>query len=237
MTPDDVDDLPGTTAIRAHAHGDDETMTAHEPRDRDDTGRTHPAPTAHPVHELVRHRWSTVVFDDRPVPDDVLRSVLAAARWAPSSFNEQPWSYLVARREDGEAFGRMLSTLTEGNRRWAEEAPVLMISLASTVFERNGEENRHAFHDVGQASAQLSLQATALGLSVHQMAGFHPDRVRELYDLPPEVEPVAAMALGYPGDPDEAPEERRERELSPRRRDPLPEFVFEGGWGEPADWL
>lgn len=213
-------------------------MTTRESLDHDpdDTGRSRPAPTDHPVHELVRHRWSTVVFEDRRVPDDVLRSVLAAARWAPSSFNEQPWSYLIARREDGEGFGRMLSTLTEGNRGWAKEAPVLMVSLASTIFERNGEENRHAFHDVGQASAQLSLQATAHGLSVHQMAGFHPDRVRELYDLPDEVEPVAAMALGYPGDPDDAPEERRERELSPRRREPLPEFVFEGRWGEPAEW-
>jgi nitroreductase len=202
----------------------------------DALGRTRPAPADHPVHELVRHRWSTVVFEDRPVPGDVLRSVLEAARWAPSSFNEQPWSYLVARKEDGEAFERMLSTLTEGNRRWAKEAPVLMISLASSVFERNGEANRHAFHDVGQASAQLSLQATALGLSVHQMAGFHPERVRELYGLPDEVEPVAAMALGYPGDPEEASEKRRERELSPRRRDPLPDFVFDGRWGEPADW-
>lgn len=214
-------------------------MTTRSALDREPTAleRTRPAPTDHPVHELIRHRWSTVVYADRPVPEDVLRSVLAAARWAPSSFNEQPWSYLVARREDRERFERMLSTLTEGNRRWASEAPVLMISLARTVFERNGEENRHAFHDVGLASAQLALQATALGLSVHQMAGFRPERVRELYDLPPVVEAVAAMALGYPGDPEEAPEERRERELSPRRREPLDAFVFDDRWGRPADWL
>lgn len=214
-------------------------MTTRDTLDLEETEleRTRPAPTDHPVHELIRRRWSTVVYADRPVPDEVLRTVLAAARWAPSSFNEQPWSYLVARREDETAFRRMLSTLTEGNRGWAGKAPVLMISLARTVFERNGEDNRHAFHDVGLASAQLALQATALGLSLHQMAGFHPERVRELYAVPGEVEPVAAMALGYPGDPDEAPEKRRERELSPRRRKPLAEFVFEDGWGEAADWL
>lgn len=213
-------------------------MTRDAPeQDASELAPARPAPTDHPVHELIRRRWSTVVYADRPVPAEVLRSVLAAARWAPSSFNEQPWSYLVARREDETAFRRMLSTLTEGNRGWAGKAPVLMISLARTVFERNGEHNRHALHDVGLATAQLALQATALGLSLHQMAGFHPERVRELYAVPGEVEPVAAMALGYPGDPEDAPEDRRERELSPRRRKPLAEFVFEGGWGDAADWL
>ena len=114
---------------------------------------------------------------------------------------------------------------------------MLMVTLAKTSFDRNGRANDHAWHDVGQAAAHLSLEAAARGLSVHQMAGFDADRVRELYDVPEGVEPVAALALGRPGDPDELPEDLRERELSPRTRDPLEETVFGGRWGEPAEWL
>ncbi len=191
-----------------------------------------PAVTQYPIHEFLRRRWSPRAFADRRVEPDTLRSLLEAARWAPSSNNEQPWSFIVATKDDQAEHGRLLSCLVEGNSLWAQWAPVLMASVARMSFEEGGESNRHAFHDVGQAVADLCVQATALGLAVHQMAGFHPDRVRELYGVPKEYEPVAAIAIGYPGDPEILPERLRKRELAPRERKPLTAFVFSGRWGQ-----
>ncbi len=194
------------------------------------------APPDFPIHDLLRRRWSPRAFSDRLVEPEKLRSLLEAARWAPSSFNEQPWAYLVATRNDPEEYARLLSVLVEGNIAWAHRAPVLMLSLAKLNFERNGKPNRHAFHDVGLASANLVTQATALGLAVHQMAGFQVEKARELYGIPAGWEPVAAIALGYPGETDSLPEPIRQRELAPRTRKPLEQFVFTGRWGQPW-WL
>ena len=191
-----------------------------------------PAETRYPIHDLLKRRWSPRAFSERPVERDTLRSLLEAARWAPSSSNEQPWNFIVATKDDQAEHGRLLSCLVEGNRLWAQHAPVLMVSVARVSFEEDGKPNRHAYYDVGQAVADLSVQATALGLMVHQMAGFHPDKVRELYGVPKEFEPVAAIALGYPGDPQSLPEKLRKRELASRERKPLAEFVFTGRWGQ-----
>ncbi len=196
-----------------------------------------PAVTQYPIHDLLRKRWSPRAFSDRRVEPDRLRSLLEAARWAPSSNNEQPWSFIVATKENEAEHGRLLGCLMEGNVPWAQHAPVLMVSVARKSFEENGTPNRHAFHDVGQAVADLSVQATALGLVVHQMAGFHPDKVSELYGIPKEFEPVAAIALGYPGDPDTLPERYKQRELAPRERKPLTEFVYAGRWGKASPLL
>ena len=191
-----------------------------------------PAETQYPIHDLLKRRWSPRAFSDRPVEPDRLRSLLEAARWAPSSSNEQPWSFLVATKDEQAEYGRLLSCLVEGNSLWAQRAPMLMVSVARMSFEEGGEPNRHAYYDVGQAVADLSVQATALGLMVHQMAGFHPDKVRELYGVPKEFEPVAAIALGYPGDPQSLPEKLKQRELAPRERKPIAQFVFTGRWGK-----
>ena len=190
-----------------------------------------PAKTQYPIHDLLRRRWSPRAFSDRRVDPAIMRSLLEAARWAPSSYNEQPWSFIVATRDDPVEFGRLLSCLVEGNIQWAQHAPVLMVSVARLYFEDDGKPNRHAFHDVGLAVANLIVQATALGLVVHQMAGIFPDKIRELYGIPEGYEAVAGIALGYPGDPQSLPEELRKRELAPRERKPLTEFVFSGRWG------
>ncbi len=195
------------------------------------------AKTEFPVHDLIRLRWSPRAFSDRPVDPEKLRSLFEAARWAPSSFNEQPWAYLMATREDPEGFARLLSVLMEGNIAWAQHAPVLMLSVAKLNFERNAKPNRHAFHDVGLATANLIVQATAMGLYVHQMAGFHAEKARELFAIPEGWEPVAAIALGYPGEPDSLPASLRDRELAPRTRKPLKEFVFTRRWGQTAPAL
>ncbi len=191
-----------------------------------------PAETKYPIHELLRQRWSPRAFSDRMVEPENLRSLLEASRWAPSSYNEQPWNFIMATKEDRTEYDRLLSCLTETNILWAQKAPVLMVSVAKLHFTETGQPNRHAFHDVGLASENLAIQATSMGLFVHMMAGFYPDKVRELFKIPEGYEPVAAIALGYPGDPQTLPERLRERELTPRRRKLLQEFVFTGQWGK-----
>ncbi|HXF91696.1 MAG TPA: nitroreductase family protein [Nitrospiraceae bacterium] len=190
-----------------------------------------PADTAHPIHDLLKRRWSPRAFSDKPVEPETLCRLWEAARWAPSCFNDQPWYFLVATKQDRADYDRMLGCLNEGNAVWARHAPVLMISVARTTFQHDGGPNRHALHDVGQAVAGLTLQATALGLFVHQMAGFFPEKVRQAYAVPEGFEPVAAIALGYPGDPALLPEKLRQREVAPRSRRPLEDFVFSGQWG------
>ena len=194
----------------------------------------HAARSESPVHDLIRRRRSPRAFADRAVEPEKLRSLLEAARWAPSSFNEQPWAYLVATRENPGEFARLLSVLMEGNRGWAQKAPVLMLSVAKLRFDRNGNLNRHAFHDVGLATASLVTQATAMGLSAHQMAGFDGEKAREVFGIPGGWEPVTAIALGYPGDASALPGRLRDLELAPRTRKPLEEFVFTGRWGQPS---
>jgi nitroreductase len=190
-----------------------------------------PADVQYPIHELLARRWSPRAFADRPVEPALLRSVWEAARWAPSSANEQPWSFLVATKDDPEEFTRMLDCLVEANQIWARQAPVLMVSVAAKIGSDN-HVNPHAWHDVGQAVACLTVQATALGLCVHQMAGIFPDKIRLCYQIPDTHEPVTALALGYPGRPEQLPEPLRQRELAPRTRKPLGEFIFAGRWGQ-----
>ena len=191
-----------------------------------------PAPADYPIHDLLRRRWSPRAFADQAVEPEKLRSLFEAARWAPSSFNEQPWAFVVATKENPEDQGLLLSCLIEGNQRWAQRAPVLVVSVAKLNFEKTGDPNRHAFHDVGLATGNLLVQATALGLVVHQMAGFFPERVRELYRVPEGFEPATAIAIGYPAEAASLPESLRERELAPRKRKSIGSFVFQGRWGE-----
>src|SRR5437667_9400721 len=154
-----------------------------------------PAPTDHPIEEILRRRWSPRAFSDRIVEPEKLQSLFEAARWAPSSFNEQPWYFIVATKQKLEAHVRLLSCLTEKNQQWARQAPVLMVSVAKLNFEKTGKPNRHAFHDVGLAMGNMLVQATALGLFVHQMAGFSPETVREIHGVPEVFEPAVAMAI------------------------------------------
>lgn len=192
-----------------------------------------PAENEYEIEELIAKRWSPRAFSTQAIEPEKVRSLLEAARWAASCFNEQPWSFIVAPKTDAEEFERLLDCLVESNRRWAQHAPLLMLSVARLNFERNNKPNRHAFHDVGQAVASLTLQATALGLVVHQMAGFEIEKARREYDLPEGFEPVAAIAVGYQGDASKLPEDLRERELAPRTRRAQESFVFKGKWGKP----
>ena len=163
-----------------------------------------------------------------------LRSLFEAARWAPSSYNEQPWSYLVATREDPEEFARLLSCLVEANQAWAKAAPVLVLGVVSLRFSRNNKDNRAAIHDLGLAAGNLVVEATARGLCVHQMIGILPDKAREVYQIPEHSEAWTAIAIGYKADPAKLPDALKERDLTPRQRKPLSQFVFTGKWGHPS---
>ena len=184
------------------------------------------ATTDFPITDVIAKRWSPRAFADKSVSDEILRSLFEAARWAPSAFNEQPWRFLVAQKEDAAAYENMLACLGEYNQIWAKAAPVLMIVVAKTTFTRNGKPNQHAWYDTGQAMAALTVQASSMELYLHQMAGFSAEAARETYGIPEGYEPIAAVALGYLGDPAQLSEKLQERERGERVRHPLPDFVF-----------
>jgi nitroreductase len=190
-----------------------------------------PAKMDIPIHDLLARRWSPRAFDERPVGADTLRTLFEAVRWAPSSSNEQPWRFIVAAKDHETEWNRLFDCLVEGNQTWAFRAPVLMLSVASMYFADDGKPNRHAFHDTGLATENLVLQATASGLVAHQMAGFNVEKARADLGIPSGCEPVAMIAIGYPGDPNSLPERLRERELQPRSRRPIQEWTFWGQWG------
>lgn len=193
-----------------------------------------PAKTEFKIHDLLARRWSPRAFDERPVEADTLLTLFEAARWAPSSNNEQPWRFIVANKRHQEAdWNRLFECLVEGNRKWAVRAPVLILSVASLNFEDDGMPNRHAFHDTGLAAENLVLQATASGLVAHQMAGFDVEKARAELRIPTGYEPVAMIAVGYPGDPTVLSERLQERELQTRSRRPIGESAFSGRWGVP----
>jgi nitroreductase len=187
----------------------------------------------HPIEDLLAKRWSPYVFSQRPVSASDLRALFEAARWAASSYNEQPWRYIVATRDDPEELDRLLSCLVELNQGWARSAPVLALGVVGLNFERNGKPNPAAHHDLGLASGNLSVEATKRGISVHQMSGIVPERARELYDIPEGFEALTALAIGYPGEAGSAPKALWERDQAPRTRRPLSEFVFSAGWSRP----
>jgi nitroreductase len=195
-----------------------------------------PADTQYQIHDLLRRRWSPRAFDERPIEAEKLWSLFEAARWAPSSNNEQPWRFLIATKENKSEYDRLFNCLVEGNQKWAHGAPVLLLSVAKLAFE-DGSLNRHALHDTGMAAENLVLQATALELAAHQMAGFRLDQARTDCQIPEGYEPVAIIAIGYPGDPALLPERLRAREAQPRVRKPLTEIVYSAIWEQPPPLL
>ena len=190
------------------------------------------------LHDLIKHRWSPVGFDSsRAIEPAKLLSILEAGRWSASSYNLQPWRFIVAPRANETEFKRALSVLAPGNQSWARNAALLMIGCASK-YGRPGEENRHAMHDLGQAIAQMVLQALDLGVYTHQMGGFYPDKARESYNIPPDFEPFTAIAMGYRElDPAQLSEQQQAREAGPRVRHSLDEIIFNGAWAQAADFL
>ena len=190
----------------------------------------------HDVLDVIRRRWSPRAFDpDRPVPPAELARLFEAARWAPSSGNEQPWRFLVARRTESPDLHRaIVGTLTGKNPLWAGAAPVLVLTSVRATLERNESPNAHAWYDTGQAVAMLTIQATSQDLVVRQMEGFDRERARTDCGVPAPFEPAVVMAIGYLGNPESLVHDvHRAAEAKPRERRPISDFVFDGGWGRP----
>jgi nitroreductase len=183
---------------------------------------------------VIAERWSPYAYDPRPVEREKLLSCLEAARWAPSSYNEQPWTFLLAERTDAAAFQRMLACLVPGNQAWAKNAGVLLLTVVSRNFTRNGQPNRACEHDIGLAAGNFALQAAALGLQAHQMIGIERDQIRREYQVPAGHDPLTAIALGYPAAAQPGTSDPlAQRDLNPRSRKDLGQFVL-STWGQPA---
>ena len=194
-----------------------------------------PAQTSRPIHDLFVRRWSTRAFDAaKPVSREQLISLLEAGRWAPSCNGDEPWRYLIwDRARDPGGFDKAFDCLSENNRKWVKNVPLLLLSCAGSNFAATGKPNRWTQHDTGAASVSMALQATAMGLVVHQMGGFDAEKARAAFGIPADYTPLAMIAVGYQAAPDVLDEETKKKELAPRGRKPLAERFFEGGWGKP----
>jgi nitroreductase len=190
-----------------------------------------------PIHELIANRRSPRAFSEQPIESAKLLSLFEAARWSPSSSNEQPWRFIVATKDDSQVFSALVESLMEGNRRWAERAPMLVLALAQSTYSKTGTSYQHSWYDLGQSVAHLSVEATAVGLAVHQMGGFDADKARQLLSIPEGFQPVIVFAVGYPSHPSTLPDDLRKREQAPRSRKLLQDLVYTEEWGKPSSHI
>lgn len=192
--------------------------------------------TAVPIHELLARRWSTRAFDaSRVVSPAQVTALVEAARWAPSCHGAEPWRFLMwDRARDAAGWQQAYDSLSENNRKWCRNVPLLFLACAAPIFEHNGQPNRWAQYDTGMAALALSLEAVAQGLVSHQMGGFDIPKVRAAFGVPDDFMPMAMIAVGYQAAPDVLDEETLKKELKPRARKPAAEHFFGGRWGESA---
>ena len=181
--------------------------------------------------DLIKKRKSPVAFSEKEVTKDQLEQLFEAARWAASCFNEQPWRFVVATKGQGEHYQKVLNGINPHNQTWAQNAPVLMLTFAKKTFEKNGKPNMHSWHDLGLAMGNMSAQATAMGLYLHQMAGIVRENIQNDFDIPKDFDIVSGIALGYKLDIEDVPEELKPREVKERTRKPLDQIVFDEAWG------
>ncbi|MFN8169089.1 MAG: nitroreductase family protein [Candidatus Nanopelagicales bacterium] len=210
------------------------TVTTVRPGTPAALGRT--ARTEVEIHPLLAERWSTRAFDASPLADDEVAALLEAARWAPSAMNHQPWRFLVGRTGAAgpdATHAALLEAKAGSNQVWAGRAPLLVAALAR-VEEADGTPRTVGPYELGLAVAQLTVQAHALGLHVHQVGGFSADAVSAAFDVPSAYRPVVVLAVGRQGDDEHLPDWARERETAPRERLALEEIAFSGSFGTPA---
>jgi nitroreductase len=186
------------------------------------------------LHENIRNRWSPYSFSERPLDPEKVRLSLEAAICAPSSFNEQPWQFIYAERDDQASFREFVGFLDEANQVWASQAGALVVNLARSKSSVTRKENYYALHDLGLATGNILNQATAFGIDVHVMGGFSRQRVRKYFGLDDDVIPVAMMALGYYGENDQIPDEVSVKDKKRRPRKPFEEVVFRNDPKQPG---
>ena len=183
------------------------------------------------VHDLITNRFSPREFSAKIITDKKLLAILEAGRIAPSSFNEQPWRFIVANRTDETSFERLLSCLSPKNAEWAKNAGALVLSVAKKKFDHDNSLNRHAFHDVGLAVASMVFQAMSLDIYSHQMGGFSSEKARTTFNIPDDYEPVAVVAFGYLDREVFSDERLKPQTALPKKRKPMNEISFANTWG------
>ncbi len=182
------------------------------------------------INSLITYRWSPRAFIDKPIEKDRIQSILEAARWAPSAFNEQPWRFIVGIKGD-ETYERVLETLVEWNQKWAGKASMLVVNIAKKTFSKNGKQNVTFKYDLGQAVAFMCLEAMNQGVYSHQMSGFSPEKADELFHIPDDYQAVSVTAFGYYGDPDQLPEEMYKSEIEERSRQHIDKMIYASEFG------
>lgn len=187
------------------------------------------AKTDKPLIEVIKRRWSPVAFSSEPLTEKEILTLFEAARWSQSSNNEQPWRFIYAIKDDAENYQRLASLLFTGNE-YAVQAYLLLLGCAVLNSAYNGESNRYAHYDTGAAMNNIFLQAVGMELVAHEMGGFDRERATKELRIPAGVEPMAMMAVGHPGNPDELPEKLKERQDKTRTRKELSEIVFRSRW-------
>jgi nitroreductase len=192
-----------------------------------------PAPTKYDIHTLIAGRWSPRAFSLKEIPVEIIQRLFEAARWAPSSSNDQEWRFIIGFKGD-KTHQKLFDTLVEFNQLWAGKAPVLVLICGQTISRKTGKPSPVFAYDVGQAVAMLSIQATHEGLFVHQMGGFDKNKAREKFELPESIEPLAAMSIGYPGDASGLHPKLKPMESAVRVRNNFDTFVFANKFGEPT---
>lgn len=191
------------------------------------------APAVDGVLDIFLERWSPRAFTDRAVSTADLKRIFEAARWMPSSSNEQPWRFIVGLKGT-DTFEKIASSFGGFNQAWAPKAPVLILGMTRTRFAKNDASNGYALFDLGSATGAITLEAAALGIATHQMGGFDQDVARKALGIPEEYALGSVMAMGYVGDPSALPEKYATMETAPRSRKPLSEVAF-SAWDQPAD--
>ncbi len=187
------------------------------------------------MHELITRRRSPVIFSSTPVSDGQVRLLVEAAQWAPSSFNQQPWRFVYAHRADRDEWDALFNLLLPGNQEWVKHrVPLLMLSLAERIIPGRNRENVYAQHDVGLATGNLLLQATAMDLFVHPMGGFDREQAVRVLEIPEPYQPLTMFAVGYAGEADGIPEDMVIRDRAVRKRNSLDTVYFKGKWGKQA---
>lgn len=191
------------------------------------------ATTQYPINKNIEKRWSPRAFKAEAPNQKELLSLLEAARWAPSSFNEQPWRFFIGVKGAGNTYDKIFKSLNEFNQEWAINAPILLLAVGKTHFSHNDAENKHYAYDTGAAMALLAVQAAEQGIYIHQMAGFSKEKAREIFSIPEGYVPVVTAAIGYPGDPEMLNQKQQKAETAPRKRKDIDEIVFQSSWGQP----
>ena len=191
------------------------------------------APAKYAIHPLLAERWSPRAYSSKEIPVEKIQRLFEAARWAPSSSNDQEWRFIIGFKGD-DTHQKIFDTLVEFNQLWAGEAHMLVLVCGQSISKKTGKPSQVFSYDVGQAVAMLSIQATHEGLFVHQMGGYDKSKAKELFELPESVEPLVVMSIGYSGEAKELHPNLQPMEKAERVRNNFDTFVFTNKFGEPT---